>query len=124
MVLSIPETLKVAKNALKLANFKCEGVNKEEGENEHFVFARKADPEITYTEPHHLIPISNHKDFENSLDVEANIVSLCSNCHKLIHYGKDYKQLLENLYNQKKKDKLKEAGIEVSWEQLLNYYEK
>lgn len=117
-----PRDIKVAKNALKLANFKCEGVNKEKGEKEHFVFARKADPEITYTEPHHLIPLSNHKDFENSLDVEANIVSLCSNCHKLIHYGKDYKQLLEILYEQRK-DKLKEAGIEVSWEQLLSYYE-
>ncbi|MBJ6365417.1 HNH endonuclease [Staphylococcus hominis] len=111
----------LAENALKMADFKCEGVNIEKGEKEHFVFARKANPEITYTEPHYLIPLSNHKDFENSLDVEANIMSLCSNCHKLIHYGKDYKQLLEILYKQRK-DKLKECGIEDSWEQLLSCY--
>lgn len=104
-----------AMRALKRADFKCEIDEK------HPTFKRKKE-NITYTEPHHLIPVSKQEYFENSLDVEANIVSLCSNCHKLIHYGKDYKQLLEILYEQRK-DKLKEAGIEVSWEQLLSYYE-
>ncbi|MCE0554185.1 restriction endonuclease [Bacillus thuringiensis] len=28
-------------------------------------------------------------DFENSLDVVGNIVSICPNCHRLIHYGRD-----------------------------------
>lgn len=32
------------KNALKIADFKYEGVNKEKDEHEHNVFARKVDP--------------------------------------------------------------------------------
>ena len=38
---------------------------------------------------HHLIPLRMQHDFENSLDVVGNIVSICPNCHRLIHYGRD-----------------------------------
>ncbi|MGV2527447.1 UNVERIFIED_CONTAM: restriction endonuclease, partial [Bacillus thuringiensis] len=52
-------------------------------------------------------------DFENSLDVVGNIVSICPNCHRLIHYGrdKDKKKVLELLFEQRK-DSLKKFGIE------------
>lgn len=43
------------------------------------------------TEPYHLIPISKYKDFDYkncSLDTMENIVSICSHCHNLLHYGK------------------------------------
>lgn len=36
--------------------------------------------------------------FKVSLDVEANIVSLCSTCHNHIHYGVGAKDLLTALY--------------------------
>ncbi len=34
-----------------------------------------------------MIPISKYKDYNYSLDVMENIVSLCSHCHNLLHYG-------------------------------------
>ena len=50
-------------------------------------------------EAHHLIPLRMQHDFENSLDVVGNIVSICPNCHRLIHYGRDKdKKVLELLF--------------------------
>ena len=72
-------------------------------------------------EPHHLIPMSFSDRFENSLDNEANIVSLCSNCHNEIHYGKDAYKLIEKLYNQRK-NVLSQAGIEITLEELIKAY--
>ena len=60
-------------------------------------------------------------DFSVSLDVPANIVSLCSNCHNEIHYGKNYEQLLERLYEQRK-DLLQKVGIDITLEELKEMY--
>ncbi len=67
-------------NAIVHANFQCEI------DNMHRTFIRKKSS-IPYTEAHHLIPLSYQDYFEYSLDIEENIVSLCSNCHNEIHYG-------------------------------------
>ncbi len=76
-----------------------------------------------YTEPHHLIPISKYYDFEYSVDIHENIVSLCSHCHNLLHYGRfeDKKIILRKLYNERE-NALKAAGINLTWEQLESYY--
>jgi hypothetical protein len=109
-----PRDINVAINALKLAEHKCEY------NNEHPTFVRKKDGK-PYTEPHHLIPLSKHSDFDVSLDVEANIVSLCSNCHNQLHYGAEVEKMLEELFN-KRKDLLKSVGIEIEFSELLGYY--
>lgn len=101
-------------NALKRAGHLCEVDNRHPG------FIRKSDG-TNYTEPHHLIPMCMQRFFENSLDVEANIVSLCSNCHNLLHYGKDKVEILKQLYDLRKNE-LKEAGIEISFDDLLDMY--
>lgn len=105
-----------AKKALEKANFKCEN------DHNHKLFLRK-NGLYEYTEPHHLIPLSKYKDFKYSLDVTANIVSLCSHCHNLLHYGRleDKMIILEKLYHERK-DLLSKKGISISFEQLLNYY--
>lgn len=78
--------------------------------------------ESKHTEPHHLIPLSAHRDFPGiDLDREQNIVSLCSNCHNLLHYGASYKEVLYELYIQRR-ELLKQIGIMISFEQLLRYY--
>ncbi len=59
--------------------------------------------------------------FECSLDVQANIISLCSNCHKRLHYGKDPELVLRQLYKERKEE-LKAAGIVISYEKLLAMY--
>ena len=74
-------------------------------------------------EPHHLIPISEQSNFNVSLDVEANIVSLCSNCHNCIHYGvtKEKLIILKKLFLDRK-DRLLQCGIDITFNQLLNMY--
>lgn len=67
-------------------------------------------------ETHHLIPLEYWKSFDNSLDVEANIVCLCSNCHNEIHYGVDAARLIKPLFEKRVRE-LKEAGIEIELEQ-------
>lgn len=115
---SYPRSESVALKALKRANYQCEC--QEKGKT-HPSFIRKKNG-TNYTEPHHLIPMCEQDDFKHSLDVPANIVSLCSNCHNQLHYGKDYRSLLEKLY-EARKDELKAAGIGISRKKLISYYE-
>lgn len=109
-----------AENALKRARYKCEV-------GDHETFLRKKN-NLPYTEPHHLIPLQYDDQFEYSLDVEANIVSLCSNCHNQIHYGADIEHMIRLLWEQRK-DELNAAGllvmksgIELTVEILLSFY--
>lgn len=104
----------VAQNALSHAGFKCEI------DPNHLTFARKTSG-IPYTEPHHLIPMEFSDDFDCSLDVEENVVSLCSHCHNLIHYGKDADKLIKALYYNRK-DNLANVGLDITEEQLIEYY--
>ena len=110
----IERSRKTAENALILAEFKCE-IN-----NEHFTFIRK-NQNVPYTEAHHLVPLAYSELFSCSLDVEENIVSLCSTCHNQIHYGKDAEILIRKLYASRK-ELLREAGIVLSEQELLEMY--
>ncbi len=105
----------IAADALTRADYLCEYNNSDR------TFIRKNG--TPYTEPHHLIPISKYRDFEYSLDIMENIVSLCSHCHNLLHYGRfeDKKPLLEKLYNERKAA-LHVCGIDITLEQLEKYY--
>lgn len=109
-----PRDKQISKNALVRANFKCEY------DVTHLVFERKNHP-VDYTEPHHLIPLSKQNDFEYSLDVEANIVSLCSHCHNKVHYGKHNRNIIEKLLIERE-EQLIEAGIPIKLDGLLSYY--
>ena len=104
----------VATNALCNADYKCEVCA------EHETFIRKSNGK-PYTEPHHLVPVRYQSQFDVSLDVENNIVSLCSNCHNRIHYGADASELLHKLYDDRK-DVLKKAGIKISFSELERLY--
>lgn len=110
-----PRNRHVAANALHMAKYLCEADPK------HYVFRRK-NSEMTYTEPHHLVPLSAQKFFPNTnLDREQNIVSLCSNCHNCLHYGAEIDMILKPLY-EKRKDLLEAIGIDITYEQLKMYY--
>lgn len=105
---------KIAMNAISHAQYMCE-YNKN-----HESFIRKNDG-VRYTEAHHLIPMAYQGDFEYSIDIEENIVSLCSNCHNEIHYGANAEALITKLYNERK-EYLKKKKIDISLEKLLSYY--
>lgn len=102
-----------AKRAIVYSNYKCNI------DNFHKSFMTKRN--FPYMEAHHLIPLSAQDQFDVSLDVEANIVCLCPNCHKRLHYGKDIKGLLLKLYDYRV-GFLKESGIDISFETLIKLY--
>lgn len=109
-----PRNREVAKNALVRAKHKCEY------DIEHYIFMRE-DKVTGYTEPHHLIPLKYQDRFNYSLDREQNIVSLCSSCHNLIHYGADKDKLISDLYK-KRKNELEQIGIKITLNELLDFY--
>lgn len=109
-----PRSSKTAMNVLVCAKFLCEV------DCSHPSFIRKKNNQ-NYVEPHHLVPMQYSNQFEVSLDVEENIVSLCSNCHNQLHYGRDYEELLRKLYD-KRKDLLKQVGIDITFEELKSMY--
>ena len=111
-----PRSKQTAINALSHAGFVCEI------DAAHPTFLRR-NSDKPYTEPHHLVPMSASADFAHSLDVEENIVSLCSTCHNQIHYGQGAEALLRRLYDERK-DGLRRVHIELSFQQLLDYYQK
>lgn len=101
-------------NALSNASYRCEI------DGAHKTFIRKNN-NIPYTEPHHLVPMKDAGEFLTSLDIEENIVSLCSTCHNQIHYGKGCEDMLNTLFLERK-DLLKSAGIDITEVQLLDRY--
>ena len=109
-----PRDRQTAINALARAKYLCEI------DVDHPTFIRK-NSDKNYTEPHHLVPMSFSDQFDVSLDREQNIVSLCSNCHNLIHYGRDAGKIVKILY-EARKDELERAGIQVSLKQLFEMY--
>ena len=106
---------KRAADALEHADYHCEY-----NQTDRTFLRKNGKP---YTEPHHLIPISRYRDFDYSVDVMENIVSLCSHCHNLLHYGRfeDKVPVLRKLYNDRKAA-LSRCGIELTLEQLESYY--
>lgn len=100
--------------ALQDAKFCCEF------DITHESFIRKCG-KYRYTESHHLIPMKAQDDFEKTLDTPANIVSLCSNCHNLLHYGAEFENVLEKLYEERA-TRLKNVELEISFEELKKYY--
>ena len=106
----------VASKALSFARYKCEI------DNNHVTFVSRRSGE-NYVEAHHLIPISFSEEFNFSLDVEANIVSLCPNCHRKIHRGLEHeiKELIEILYF-RRINQLNKCGLPIGMQQLYLWY--
>ncbi len=107
----------ISKKALFIADYKCEI------DCTHTTFIRKNIP-VQYTEPHHLIPMSQSDHFKYSLDREQNIFSLCCNCHNQIHYGRkeDVRILIKKLFELRKDEISKIIDREIELEELYKIY--
>lgn len=107
---------KTSKIAIVKAKYKCEI----DGSHEDFISRITGE---NYVEAHHLIPMEYQDDFTNSIDVEANIVSLCVGCHKKLHHAtySVIEPLIEKLYDDRI-DRLIECKIDLAQDTLLNYY--
>lgn len=105
----------LGKEAIKLANYCCSI------DNTHSTFIKPNGTQ--YMEVHHLIPLNQQKFFKYKLDTKANIVPLCPNCHRMLHFGRieDIKPLLCKLYEDRK-EHLKSSGLDISFEELLALY--
>jgi 5-methylcytosine-specific restriction protein A len=108
----------VAACAIRAANFSCEI------DPAHWSFTSRAKKQ-RYVEAHHLIPISQQAGFPYSLDVIANVVSLCATCHRLLHYGAPGEKnvLLRSLLNGRRSQLLLKS-IEVKYSDFLEFYGK
>ncbi len=100
--------------ALSMSGYKCECNCTNE------LFLRK-DGKTPYTEAHHFIPLHYQREFKFSLDVPANIVSLCPYCHRKLHYGYGIEEMLDVLYK-KRKNRLAQCGIEINMTDILLMY--
>ena len=106
----------ISKKAILIADYKCEL----DFNHQHFV---SKVTKKNYVEAHHLIPMEFQHEFMTSIDVEANIVSLCANCHKKLHHA-DFeviKPLIEKLYDLRTV-RLEKCNIHLTKEKLFYYY--
>ncbi|GLY12501.1 hypothetical protein [Pseudobacillus badius] len=108
---------KYASEAVADANYLCEFDN----QHKHFISKYNAQ---NYVEAHHLIPMQYQEQFDCSLDIHANIVSICLVCHKKIHYGlfEDKKGIIDKLFNSRR-ERLIKSGIDININQLYSYYQ-
>ena len=82
-----------------------------------------SDDYILYVEGHHLIPIRLQDEFEYTIDFADNIIPLCPNCHRKIHYGikQDRNRMIEKFY-EKRIESIEQHGIEISIDKLEKCY--
>lgn len=120
---SIAKNSRLSKSSLIQANYTCT-VNPN-----HKTFITKNG--VFYMEGHHLIPctvtnsISFWDKFGKNIDCVENIVCLCPNCHREVHYAEwESKSIVLKAIYKQHKDKLNEAGIIISEEELLSLYRK
>jgi 5-methylcytosine-specific restriction protein A len=108
----------VAAGAIRAANFSCEV------DQSHWTFTSRARGQ-RYVEAHHLIPISQQHRFDHTLDVTANIISLCATCHRMLHYAAlpEKKAVLRSLLNSRRQQLL-EKSISVRDADFFEFYGK
>jgi len=101
---------------LRNCGFRCEIDDK------HFSFLNNEG--VMYVEGHHLVPMSFQKSFGDiNIDCRDNIICLCPNCHKMIHYGGDLvkEELLEKLF-MKVKDRSFFVDNAINVDRLKKFY--
>jgi 5-methylcytosine-specific restriction enzyme A len=105
----------VAHGAFKKASYKCE-INPK-----HSTFLLENG--FPYIEAHHLVPLSKQSELGVNLDVPENIVALCPNCHRTIHYSEKTIRIenLETLYK-RRHVQLSKVEIRVTLSELARMY--
>lgn len=100
-------------NIIKVQSIESAGYLCEIDSN-HITFTSKGTGH-QYMEGHHAIPIKYQNEFENSLDVYANIVCLCPICHRLLHYGVESEKetVVKKIYHDRA-DRLALSGLRIS----------
>lgn len=114
--MSYPRDPNVAIRAMDRSGYLCEN------DSTHITFLKQSNGK-QYMEPHHFVPMSCQKLFENSIDVEENIIILCPTCHRLVHHGKVELQLeFIKKFIALRSEAISKRGIEINLERLRGFY--
>ena len=111
----LPDRSNIIRNQIiEASEHKCEY------DNLHFSFIQEKDNK-QYVEAHHIIPLKYQDKFENSLDVYANVIALCPNCHRKIHYGlkTEVNDMLNKIYIERI-ERYENSGIKIGINDLHN----
>lgn len=95
-------------HTLAFADYRCEMNHS----HESFIAEKTNKP---YMEVHHAIPMKWQSEFAYSLDVYANLISLCPICHRKIHYGRKTERLkmVHQIYAERE-ERLVKSGLSLS----------
>ena len=90
---------------------------------EHY-FTSKTENE-NYVEVHHFIPREFASEFEHTIEILDNYVTLCPCCHRKIHHAidRERRHMILEIYNQRK-DLLEKDGIHIPNKQKLFQFYK
>lgn len=107
----------IVRQVLAAEHYQCES------NPDHHTFISQSH-RTPYMEGHHLIPLRDQTEFSTSLDVYANIVSLCPICHRLLHYGlkEDKEKVFSRLFDERE-DRLVDSGLRLGRKEFLELAE-
>lgn len=93
-----------------------------EYDNKHVTFVNNFDNN-PYIEAHHLIPMATQGLFEYNIDFADNIICLCPNCHRRIHYGviSDKSEMVEKFYKERH-EKIESFKVNIKYNDLKLFY--
>ncbi len=76
-----------------------------------------------FVEVHHLIPMAFQDAFNHSLDVPANIIAACPNCHRQLHHAEknEIADVVQRLL-ESREGVMQQAGISTPIGTLFKYY--
>lgn len=107
--------------AKEKSNYRC-ALESIEGCSRHYFTSKRENQ--NYVEVHHFIPREFASEFEHTIEILDNYVTLCPCCHRKIHHAVDRERqhMILAIYNQRK-DILEQDGIHVENEsKLLGFY--
>ena len=93
-----------------------------EYDNKHVTFENNFDNN-PYIEAHHLIPMATQGLFEYNIDFADNIICLCPNCHRRIHYGvkSDKSEMVQKFYKERH-EKIESFKVNIKYNDLKLFY--
>lgn len=106
--------------AREIANYKCSLEKHRHCQNHYFTSKQTGE---NYIEVHHLIPKEYSNRFGNSIEVLPNYITLCPNCHQLMHKAVDRerKDHIRHLLDQRK-ERLSVLNLDVEADELFEFY--
>ncbi len=104
------------RKAKKFASYICEY------DNNHVTFVNNHDNK-PYIEAHHLIPMATQGLFKYNIDFADNIICLCPNCHRRIHYGvkSDKSKMVQKFYKERH-EKIESFKVDIKYNDLELFY--